>query len=462
MNLDENRNADLVIARRVLWVYCIAWLVEGAVRKWILPAYSMELLLVRDPIVLLVYFFAARAGVFPRNGWMGFLWFITALIFVQGIVQTMVGDVSWMVAAFGIRTFFLHMPLIWVVPALFGRRELVLLGRWVLILAPFLAVLMVIQFKVGPDHWLNVATLKGGTQIGSVFGKIRPPALFSFISGPIHYFTLVTAFVVGGVLTKDLFPRWLLAVASISVLLAMSVCGSRSLVLGSAVVAAAGAAAGLVTGKRVGSIVAMVIGISFAIPVLFTFGILQEGVAAFVERWGSEEESGATGSQVMSQRVGGSFMSAFDWAGRVPIGGLGVGISSNLATEKKAFMAPVEGEWERVIYEIGPVTGFMYLAFRSAIAFQMLAIGFGSLRTGNFLCILLGAACFFDILTGNVRQVTSYGYIGVCAGLCLAAYKSFSSETETEPVQPVDMFVPEKPKARGRGRFSVGGKPVQP
>ena len=462
MSQDPQQPSSLVAARRLLWLYCIVWVIEGALRKWVLPGFSIQLLLVRDPIVLMIYYYSSKAGVFPTNGWLGFLWLITGLIFVQALVQVMMGDVSWAVAAFGVRTFFLHMPLIWVVPVLFGRKEIVSLGKWVLYLAPFLAALMVVQFEVGPDHWLNVASLKGGSQIGSVFGKIRPPALFSFISGPIHYFTLTTAFAIAGVLTKGLFPRWLTWVGAVSILIAMSVSGSRSLVLGCILVAAVGSAVGLLSGKRIGSIVVLGIGLIIAIPLLASFGVLKEGVAAFAERWGSEEESGASGSKVMGQRMGGSFTSAFEWAGRVPIIGLGVGISSNLAAEKKNFILPVESEWERVIYEIGPVTGFLYLAFRVALSLRVIGMGFGSIRSGNYLCILLGAACFFDILTGNLRQVTSYGYMSVCAGLCLAAFKAFSTEEDSDETRPTESLMLEVPKLRGRGRFAVGGNPVQP
>ncbi len=447
----------LVLARRTLWLYCILWLIEGAIRKWVLPQFSIQLLLMRDPVALLIYYFAGQARVFPFNGWLAFLWTITGLISIQAIIHTMAGDVSLAVAVFGLRTFVLHLPLIWVVPAIVGRKEITALGKWVLYLAPFLAILMVIQFEVGGDHWLNVATLKGGAQIGSAFGKIRPPATFSFISGPIHYFAIVTAFALGGVLTKKLYPPWLLAGGAISVLMAMSVSASRSLVLGCFLVVAAAGVGSLVTGKRVGAVMAMGAGIVAAISVLLSFGVMKEGMAAFMDRWGSEEESGATGSKVMTDRVGGGFMLAFEWAGKVPVTGLGVGLSSNLATERRAFVSGVEGEWERVIYEVGPVTGFMYLGFRTALSLYLLVVGFGALRSGNFMCFLLGAACFYDVMTGNVRQVTSCGYISVCAGLCLAAQRAFSEDEESPIVQQVEQIMEEKPRARGRGRFAVGG-----
>jgi hypothetical protein len=461
MNPDLDQNPGIVSTRRLIWLYCIVWLLEGALRKWVLPGFSKELLLVRDPIALLIYLSASRARVFPMNGWLGYLGLITALIFLQAIIHIMTGDVSLAVAIFGVRTFILHMPLIWVIPGVFGRKDIVLLGKWVLIIAPFLAELMVVQFEVGPDHWLNVASLKGGAQIGSVFGKIRPPAVFSFITGPIHYFALVTAFVVGGVLTKKLYPPWLLAAGAVSVLMAMSVSASRSLVLGCILVAVAGGAGSLLTGKRIGAVIAMGVVLIVAGSVILSFGVMKEGIAAFTERWGSEEGSGATGGKVMTERVGGGFISAFHWAGKVPITGLGVGSSSNLAAERKDFNIGVEGEWERVIYEIGPITGFLYLGFRAALALRVLMLGFGAVRSDNFMCILFGAACFFDVMTGNIRQVTSYGYIAVCAGLCIAAHRAFSGDEEVPIAEQVEDIMQEKPKARGRGRFAVGGAPVR-
>ncbi len=461
MNPDSTQNPSIVTTRRLIWLYCIVWLIEGAIRKWVVPQFSIQLLLVRDPVALLIYYFAGRARVFPFNGWIGSLWAITGLISAQALIHLTTGDVSLAVAVFGIRTFILHMPLIWVIPAILGRKEITALGRWVLYLAPFLAALMVIQFKVGEDHWLNVATLKGGAQIGSVFGKIRPPALFSFISGPIHYFALVSAFVVGGVLTKKLYPPWLIGAGAVSVLMAMSVAASRSLVLGCGLVAVAGMVASLSTGKRVGAVLALGGGLIGAFIVLVSFGVMKEGVDAFLDRWGSEEESGAAGGKVMTQRVGSGFTSAFEWAEKVPVTGLGVGLSSNLATQRNAYVSGVEGEWERVIYEVGPVTGFLYLGFRTALSLHMLLVGFSALRSGNFLCFLLGSACFYDVMTGNVRQVTTYGYIGVCAGLCLAARKAFSEDEESPIAEQVEELLQEQPRARGRGRFAVGGAPVQ-
>ena len=44
--------------RRLIWVYFWLLIFEGTFRKWILPQYSDILLVVRDPVVLAIYFTA--------------------------------------------------------------------------------------------------------------------------------------------------------------------------------------------------------------------------------------------------------------------------------------------------------------------------------------------------------------------------------------------------------------------
>jgi len=467
MTVDDEQEKALATVRRLIWIYCILWLVEGALRKWVVPSLSMQLLLVRDPVALAIYFYASKARVFPVNGWLSFLWMLTALIGIQALMHAAMGSVTWAVAAFGVRTFCLHLPLIWVIPAAFRRRDIVLLGKCALFLALPLALLMVVQFRVGPDHWLNAATIKGGAQIGSVFGRIRPPAIFSFITGPIHYYALCMALSIAGFLAKGLYPRWLAVAGLAASMIAMSVAASRQLVLGCAVVAMFGIIAAFRSGRALGAGVAVGIMLVAGGVGLTRFDTLREGMSAFAERWSSEDDTHA-GHTVMTKRFGGSFMSAFDWAGRAPLLGIGVGSSSNLAAEKKNFDIGVEGEWERVIYEVGPLTGFLFLGLRAALSIHIVLLGFQALRNGNFVCLLLGSACFIDILNGNIRQPTTYGFIGICGGLCLAAAKAFSGEAvseedpEAEPEEAVP--VPESagpPRLRGRARFAVGGERVE-
>jgi hypothetical protein len=54
---------------KLIWLYVILLIVEGAFRKWWLPSLANPLLIVRDPVLIAIYILAFIQGVFPTNGW---------------------------------------------------------------------------------------------------------------------------------------------------------------------------------------------------------------------------------------------------------------------------------------------------------------------------------------------------------------------------------------------------------
>ena len=56
--------------QRLIFLYFWLLIFEGSFRKWVLPQLSDVLLIIRDPVVIVIYLLAFRARVFPRNGWL--------------------------------------------------------------------------------------------------------------------------------------------------------------------------------------------------------------------------------------------------------------------------------------------------------------------------------------------------------------------------------------------------------
>src|ERR1700737_1377796 len=65
--------------RQLIWLFLWVLLTEGVLRKWGIPRFSDPLLLIRDPVMLGIYFYAIKAHVFPRNVWAVSLWIIGIL-----------------------------------------------------------------------------------------------------------------------------------------------------------------------------------------------------------------------------------------------------------------------------------------------------------------------------------------------------------------------------------------------
>src|SRR5947207_12528095 len=100
--------------RQLIWLYLWLLLVEGALRKWALPRFSNPLLLIRDPVMLGIYFYAIKAQVFPRNVWAVSLWIIGILsavaILGSPLFPYLPAKALVEVTAYGFRSNFLHLP----------------------------------------------------------------------------------------------------------------------------------------------------------------------------------------------------------------------------------------------------------------------------------------------------------------------------------------------------------------
>ena len=84
-----------------------------------------------------------------------------------------------LVTGYGVRSDFLHLPLIFIIPAVFNLDDVKRLGRWVVIGMIPTAVLMVIQFAPSPEAFINrAAGLGEAVQIQAGGGRIRPPGVF--------------------------------------------------------------------------------------------------------------------------------------------------------------------------------------------------------------------------------------------------------------------------------------------
>ena len=55
--VEKTQNRELAferqtrVIRHLIWLYLILWLIEGGLRRWVLPGLSTPLLLVRYPLV---------------------------------------------------------------------------------------------------------------------------------------------------------------------------------------------------------------------------------------------------------------------------------------------------------------------------------------------------------------------------------------------------------------------------
>ena len=453
MSTAQNPFRDLRAIRVLIWIYFFLLIFEGALRKWILPGLSDPLLLVRDPFVLAIYLLALGRGAFPINGVTGTLAVVGSIGLVTGMT---VGSQNLLVTGYGFDALFFHLPLIFIIPKALNRDHVIHIGRWVLILAVPMAVLMALQFRSSPDALINCGVSGSiGHQIRGALGKIRPPGFFAFITGAAQFLACATAFLIFGFWTKKTYHRLLLFAAGLSIVIGAAVSTSR-LTLGA--IGTVFVMIGVIIfydRRGFNNALGILIPIGLILVIATNLDVFHEGREVFDVRF---EEAGDKGAGVIgtatnwTARAFGDIHGGFLAMEKAPIFGAGIGVGTNVGARvlsgQYGFLL-AEGEWARVILELGPLFGIIYLGVRLVICVILFRAAVAAARAGNSLPMLLFGSCAMLLMTGQFSQSTTLGFAVLGSGLCLAA-GNVEPGTTSSPDE-TDSLVK---KPRGRSRYA--------
>jgi hypothetical protein len=437
MSIDTPEEKAKHRIRQLIWLYLWLLLIEGALRKWVMPRYSNPLLLIRDPVMLGIYYYAIRAHVFPRNFWVASLWVIAVLSLVASIALSRFNVLSGYVPVvpilevtlYGIRTNFLHLPLIFVIASVFNEEDVKKFGWWILLMMIPMGLIMAAQFKASPDSFINrTAGLGEAEQLTAGGGKIRPPGTFSFISGPVFYMSVAAAFVIYGALTRTVYKNWLLIAAGAALVVGIVVSGSRSGVASVLIVIFFVMVIFAVRPRAVNHFGRTLLIVVIGGLIITRLPIFKEGVQILSDRFiESAEATETTITKGMIERVISGFTEGFKNIDNFPLFGYGIGIGTNVGGRvlvgRPAFLL-AENEWSRVLAESGPILGSAFLMWRTLLVLQLGRLSFAALKRNNLLPILLFGSGFVLLLNGQLGQPTTLGFTVILNGLCLAAIRS--------------------------------------
>lgn len=410
--------------QRLIYLYFLLLIFEGALRKWVVPQLATPLLIIRDPVVIGAYFLAGKAGIFPKDIFTKIIIYLAFISFLGGLATIITSDSNLTVTIYGLRTNFLHLPLIFLIPKVFSLNDVKKLGRWVLLLSVPMAVLMIYQFTASGDDFINRGAGDGAKQLDAVNGKVRPSGTFSYITGPAEYFPLVTSFLLDGLVQSKIYPNWLLSAAGLSLVLALTVSISRFTVLSVVLVLISLLGVLLIRPSLARKsykilLIGGIIGLSLRFLPIFN-----EGTKAFNTRLVNTNAAAKSDDGGIVSRLVDGFLDPFNNTDQIPLLGYGLGMGTNagsaLLTGKAAFLL-AEGEWSRVLMESGLILGVLYILLRIAIVCWIGRLCIKSVSTSNILPLLLFSSCAFTIVNGQFGAPTVLGFAVLKAGLCLAS-----------------------------------------
>ncbi|MBU3714295.1 MAG: hypothetical protein FGM46_05035 [Ferruginibacter sp.] len=421
--------------KTALYLYFFLLIFEGALRRWVLPQFSGPLLLIRDPLAVYILIVAWKFRILRLNGYVIVIGFIsllslyTALLFGHGNIY---------IALYGLRITLLHFPLLFVIESLFTKDDLIRVARYMIILCIPMLVLILFQFFSPQTAWINKGLGENveGAGFSGALGFYRPPGTFSFTNGLVLFFTTCAAFIYWGIDYPLRLPKWLIYLSLSCLLLSIPFSISRSLLFGVAITSLLYFFISMRAGM---SFIKISILISFVVLVYLIFGssqFLGTGIEVLQKRFelAAESEGGIQGTFL--NRYLGGIGDALNASADFPFWGYGIGLGSNFgsqySTGKMEFLIS-EGEWGRVLGEMGFLVGLLFLLTRLKISLVIIKKSYQAYINANVLPWLMMGNIFIFLLLGQWAQPTSLGFSVFFGGVTLAAIKVYQDDVNPAP-----------------------------
>lgn len=434
----KNKAKIIKSLKKGIWIYFFLLIFEGALRKWVLPQLATPLLIVRDPIALWLIFTSARHNIWRANGYVNAILLINVFSF---IITFIAGHGNIAVAMYGLRIMVLHFPVIFIIGQIFDKEDVLSMGRVLMWINIIMTLLVAVQFFSPQSAWVNRGV--GGDESGSGFSGtvnyFRVPGTFSFTNGLSLFYGFVASYVFYFWTDLASIKKYLLVASSLALCFAVPLSISRTVLF--EVIISAGFMF-IVSTRQIGRMLRMMVGITvlglILTPLLNKSEVFQTATGAFTERFetANEVEGGVEG--VFLDRFLGGMIGAVTNE-NASFFGLGLGMGTNAGarlmvggTEKLTFLIS-EGEWGRLVGEMGLLIGLMVIFIRMGVIARMFKISWGNTKYGNFLPWLLLSYAGLLVLQGQWAQPTALGFTVMSAGLVFgAANKLEKKEVHTQ------------------------------
>ena len=408
--------------KKLIWLYFILLLFEGALRKWFLPGLSQGLLIVRDPIVLWIYYLSYSQGIFPSSN--KYIVKVAQWTLLATVLSIIINQAHPATIAYGARTNLLHFPLIFIMGRVLNKKDVINFGKAFLVLALPMTWIVGQQFQADRFDIMNVASGGTGHQMMTSGDKVRASGTFSFISGIVFYYCFAVAFIIHGFLNKKAFPKWMLYLGTGATLLAMVTAGSRSVIAESLQVVACFGFLAYYKPKEFGRIGTSVFVISSIVVIMYSqIDLFQEGLGFLSLRF--EEASNVEGNPMEAYfvRYWEIIVSPYYYNMWTGFFGNGLGTATRAGQALAGGYGGAELSWSRPVLENGFCMGVLFLAWRVWITKDLLLICIKAVKQGNYFSIFLFGAAGPVMMFGILGQPTNLGFAAFGGGLCLAAAK---------------------------------------
>jgi len=427
----ESQRSLIVFA--VYFIYFLS-LVEGPLRKWYLPSFAAPLTLLRDPFILALYVYCFLNGWIPRKGigavWLSFAAFTIGFSMVQFIFNDL-PVTGWIL---GVRTYWLYMPLSFVIAKTFRKRDVtnfVKINLWIAL--PY-SMLVIVQATSPPTAFINRTV--GGEETGIFLigpGLVRPYGLFSFTAGNVNFTASMVAMLISNFLSRneERLPILYLIPISLAVIVMSVLTGSRSIyfylasICGYTIISLL--VANGITIKNLLRIIGIILLVLTGI-VVFS-GVFPDIFNAMMDRF--DEASKIEGS--IWNRAFMDILSPLDVVWTAPYFGYGMGLGAPGVASRLGLPDLIYGEsdLQRNINELGVIAGTFFILLRLITAYILSVVTIKLAKSGSLLYSPFLGCVFLNLTVGQITHTHSVSFPSwMLIGFILSATEDKSFEAK--------------------------------
>lgn len=406
-----------------IWLYFILLIFEGALRKWFLPGLSELILIIRDPLAIFLMVYTWYYRIFPSVNYIIAIFIIGGVSFITTLFM---GHGNIFVSLFGARILLIHFPLIFIIGTFFNKEDVIKMGKVIVWISIPMAVLIALQFYSPQSALVNRGV--GGSLAGAGFsgamGYFRPSATFSFTNGTTLFFSMAASFIFYFWLRPNGIHKIVLLAATVALIAVIPLSISRGLVFSVGVILIFLLFSVSQKPKFFGKIVVALISFLVLLFSLQKIEFFQTSTEVLFTRFenASRSEGGVEGTLV--DRYLGGLVSAIVEADEMPFFGKGLGLGTNagsaLMGSGRTFLL-AEGEWGRLIGEMGAVLGIATIGIRLLLSFKYALKSYKALRREMILPWMLLGFTLIVFPQGQWAQPTTLGFSTLIMGLLIAS-----------------------------------------
>lgn len=430
----------LTLLKKLLWLYFFLLIFEGALRKWVVPELTAPLLIIRDPLSLLIIWEAYRTHKWPAR-WSAVVALLTAG-FVGLLVVQLIGGLPWFVGLYGLRSYLLPFPVIFIMGENLDEEDLHRLGACTLwLLLPNVA-LEVAQYLSPSNSFLNAGSTEAGRQITYVGARVRASGTFSFVTGSTYFGALAGAFLFYGLAKPGFAKTWLLWVSAFALILSVPVIGSRTLVFELAGILACVGVGAIFGMSQFAKTIKLVLPVAIITGLISFLPLFTQAMSDLNARWNEAAADEGNTRHVLVMRTLDPIVSTFeqtDFAQDLTGVGMGRGaVAVTALTSSGAAFSFGELEITREILELGPIVGAAFFLFRVLLAILLCGQALKQARDQRPLALLLLPMSISLLVMCTMEQPTEQGFMVIGVAFLIAALRV--PEQRSMPLAPLDRY----------------------